>query len=148
MSTPQSAWVIGILSALGNTRFQVAYNLATMGFKGSRGSACDCPVSNYLKMFYPETIFAVGNTVVSGCEDGNIFFDDVPPLHGIRDFNTFFDAGEYPGLDSGAEYKYKVYGRKKTGEVVLILQSNDKQHSTMQQHIAAGRYVSVWQTET
>lgn len=148
-NVPRRGWVIGILSALGSDRWQVAYNLATMGFKGVRGSTSDCPVSNYLKMFYPDTLFIVGNTYVAGLEeDIGIIFDDVPSLHGVWDFSTFFDAGEYPGLDSTLEYRYTIWGRKKTGEIELICQSNDKQYAAMQQQIAAGWYVSVWQAET
>lgn len=98
MNVPNKWWVIALLSALGESKEAVALNLSLQGFRGARGCPGGCPISNYLKKFYPHAPLKVGNTLIEGCVDGYLLLNRID-LFGVSQFIEAFDDGKFPNLD-------------------------------------------------
>jgi hypothetical protein len=94
MNIPSQKWIIDLLVSLGESKREVAYNLGTAG---TRGDGQNCPLAFYLRQFYPNVEFKVGNTMIQW--EGQYVLLNRFDLLGIAEFIGAFDMGEFKWLD-------------------------------------------------
>lgn len=85
------------LSWLGDTVEEVAEGLRARGIKGKKNIANACPLSNYLRIWYPNPSVFVNVSCIS--EEADYYFLDNTPEPCMSFINSF-DCGYFPDLIS------------------------------------------------